>query len=552
MAVLNNQSFSNIELLSFKKLNIDLLENIEILNIIKLGYNRDYYMDQYCNLIDRALLRGLNRRALNFYTECHHILPTCCGGLNEDNNYVLLTGLEHIIAHILLHYIDPNNIKLATAVSFMTSSSGYDGIKRDIIKIIEDFDIDLLRYFGKLRSKCNSNSVICCGENKEILKIYHKMIDLKEDGFSVVTVRRAINANNRLSKGYYWYDLSTWTSEEELQKIEDYYNKSMDMDFSPELDIYKIIAYTDDNTIVRIYSNYNDELFKKDGIKSNSVFSVINRENNFYRGYYWCRYRDWKGDKNEISKYYSLKDLPKLNNLQDPKFIPQKIIRCDKDYNIIRIYNNYHDTKIDGYNFQSISRIFSKNQIKFKGYYWYKFDEFIKKHEEKINEFYNRENSIEVKPDIKETRIVCLDTNSNIIKIYNNKNELRVDGFVRESVSTAIRNNKFYRGYYWKNFSDYLLTNSEDIDIYYNNKHDNFSIKIELWRYVCIDPSTNKIIKLYINSKELRENNFVFESILRAIKINRLYRGYYWMKFSDFKEKYPDKLEEYYKQQEQK
>lgn len=177
MAVLKNQSFSRILMLQLGD-QLDSLDNIKILNIVKLGKDIEFYLNQYCELIDNALSRGLDRKSLGYYTECHHILPICCGGLNEENNYVLLTGLEHILAHILLHYIEPDNLKLASAASFMVANRECITVKRkNAIKLIEEADINLIKYLGNLRSKCSSNSVICCDKDKNILKIYNKMMD---------------------------------------------------------------------------------------------------------------------------------------------------------------------------------------------------------------------------------------------------------------------------------------------------------------------------------------------------------------------------------------
>jgi hypothetical protein len=54
--------------------------------------------------------------------------------------------------------------------------------------------------------------------------------------------------------------------------------------------------------------------------------------------------------------------------------------------------------------------------------------------------------------------------------------------------------------------------------------------------------------------KGKEENKLIFNISFKDKKLNTesLYNNSYWFKFSDFKEKYPDKLEEYYKQQEQK
>jgi hypothetical protein len=52
----------------------------------------------YLALINRAALRQLT----NEYCEKHHIIPKSIGGSNDEENMVLLTAREHLVAHKLL------------------------------------------------------------------------------------------------------------------------------------------------------------------------------------------------------------------------------------------------------------------------------------------------------------------------------------------------------------------------------------------------------------------------------------------------------------------
>lgn len=83
--------------------------------------NYEYYLTTYCKLVDKALLeRGLDKTKFpNIYLEKHHIMPKCIGGSEEEVNFVLLTPREHIIAHMLLCRICPNEPKLFCAVDYM-------------------------------------------------------------------------------------------------------------------------------------------------------------------------------------------------------------------------------------------------------------------------------------------------------------------------------------------------------------------------------------------------------------------------------------------------
>lgn len=58
----------------------------------------------YLAIIERSLRRG----KIEKYTEKHHIIPKCIGGINGEENIVSLTAREHLIAHKLLIRIFAN------------------------------------------------------------------------------------------------------------------------------------------------------------------------------------------------------------------------------------------------------------------------------------------------------------------------------------------------------------------------------------------------------------------------------------------------------------
>jgi hypothetical protein len=78
----------------------------------------------YDAIIKKARLE--NRKKLRkkqqgyVYYEKHHILPKCLGGLDDEDNLILLTAREHYICHKLLTYIYIGNRKIACAFHRMT------------------------------------------------------------------------------------------------------------------------------------------------------------------------------------------------------------------------------------------------------------------------------------------------------------------------------------------------------------------------------------------------------------------------------------------------
>lgn len=72
------------------------------------------YIKIYNTLVERG-----QSRLLEGYVERHHIIPRCMGGGNDVSNLVALTPEEHVIAHLLLVKIYPNNALLVYAANMM-------------------------------------------------------------------------------------------------------------------------------------------------------------------------------------------------------------------------------------------------------------------------------------------------------------------------------------------------------------------------------------------------------------------------------------------------
>jgi hypothetical protein len=78
-------------------------------------------------IIKSAISKDRIKHNENYYEE-HHILPKCLGGVDVENNLVLLTAKEHFICHKLLTYIYKGNRKIACAFHYMAFSKKYGKI----------------------------------------------------------------------------------------------------------------------------------------------------------------------------------------------------------------------------------------------------------------------------------------------------------------------------------------------------------------------------------------------------------------------------------------
>lgn len=125
------------------------------------------YQKIYNQLVEKAKVRGLDKSKVPFYTEAHHIVPVCIGGSNEASNFVLFSGREHFIAHMLLWKAYPENVSLMRAAHIMSSRWTND-IAGNSHKGINS------KVYSKLREEYSQAvSMQCSGENNPMFGVKH-------------------------------------------------------------------------------------------------------------------------------------------------------------------------------------------------------------------------------------------------------------------------------------------------------------------------------------------------------------------------------------------
>jgi len=125
------------------------------------------YSKIYNDLVAKAKVRGLDKSKIDFYTEAHHIVPVCIGGTNEASNFVLFSGREHFIAHMLLWIANPQNISLMRAAHIMSSRWTNDIAGNSHVGINS-------KIYSKLREEYSKAvSVQCSGENNPMFGVTH-------------------------------------------------------------------------------------------------------------------------------------------------------------------------------------------------------------------------------------------------------------------------------------------------------------------------------------------------------------------------------------------
>ena len=674
------------------------------------------YLEDYCMIVDYALKRGLKKNEVNFYTEKHHILPRCMSGENEDYNYVLLSALEHIVAHILLYRLYPSNSKIVFSAFLMTAvNSNYTVERKDYLNNI---DICLLanirEEFQKSLSNIRSIPIVCCDKLGNIIKIYSSMSEANNYGFRNKSISKSIKTGN-FHYGYKFTKLDDFIKQKENREKLEFFDNNID---TKQISICsnkkKVVCLDNDYSIVKIFESISSLT------KSNFSLKIVgdycrNKLLKHHKGYLWMFLDDY------IEKYpekYKSSDKVTLENVNiTPRKNPptlyktRSVVQCNlADHSIIyHIYSSITEAESHGFNISNISSICKKkgNRVANGGYHWIFLEEYQILYPTELDKYLKNYDNSNIYYPIKEEEyfpLACIH-NSDIIKIFNNLDELIVDKLSYYRVKQSIFNNTYYYGYSWKklndiNIKDYnilenstvlsnssvichddkfnilkiydkitdinkdgfynnnlakvrndnptqvtvkycgyywtpkdLWKNKEKLDAYYSSKNRG-SINNSTTKIICL--SKNKdIIKIYNSSKEVVSDGFNNKVLLRKLKNNEkeiFYKGYYWVKydswrnkenvinfenkqsaspilitkefdtvlkatvnhdiiiiyktlkearevgkyygkeslgdytstgkkrksgilwfkFSDFKEKYPDKLEEYYKQQEQK
>lgn len=96
------------------------------------------YKKIYDQLVEKCKVRGLDKSVLKGYYEKHHIVPKCMGGSDDVENFVLFTGREHLVAHLLLWKAYPSNKGIAFAVNIMANRTGSKNTSRLYQKLKEE------------------------------------------------------------------------------------------------------------------------------------------------------------------------------------------------------------------------------------------------------------------------------------------------------------------------------------------------------------------------------------------------------------------------------
>lgn len=425
---------------------LDLENDLE--RFILPGNNLSFYQNSYSDLINSCRIRGLRKIDLDFYTETHHILPRCMGGSDEDSNLVLLTPLEHLVAHILLLRLDEDNLKHIHSVRCFLDVSHKD-IHRGYLSTINEF----IKLAAELRERIGV-SVVCYDDNLTIYRVYKKISDVKIDNFEPTTISRAAEGFYNKGYGYNWCYLDKF-----IDTYPDKFNSFIDNFTSLDVFRFRRVICTDiNNNIIAIFNRTS--LAAKIGFSEDGISFCITRPSEVRHtgGYRWYRYTDFLNlFPEKLSQFEMIHgSVLEYESKYPPGFSPievdNRVVCLGRNKKLLKAYRNAKEVILDGIHDNSISPVLMGKRDVSAGYYWQKVEDFLKNNPNITSNDVNNYLDVELNQ-----YVVVSDVLTNkIVKIYKNAIEPIKDKLHTKYVSHALLGiRESYAGYYWTRLEDW-------------------------------------------------------------------------------------------------
>lgn len=387
---------------------IDLLEK-DLEDILLLDLSPEKYKQYYDELVSTAkLTRPKNDKSLYEGTfELHHIIPRCMDGKDDDDNLVLLSILEHIIAHLLLHYAYLENNSLKYAAWCMLSKPGgsenYNGRK-----IILD-ELSNLESFSRIREDIISSmgkEIVGYNDKFEVVRIYRNQELCRVDGFNPSGISNVISGKYNQSGGLFWDTLENFKINHQ-KEISDYYKLDKPIDVKPyqknsahlgsikagEKQKIPVVYYDMFFNVFKIYSGLSDT---KEDIKGSfkHISSIINGKTygrKTVAGYYWDTLENFQNLYPEKVKEYENSGVVPVFKPGNITFKSRQVVKFDIYLNVMVIYNSYDEAaEYENINSRSVYTILKSHKPLKSGDYFMTLQEFFENYPQKLKEYYDR------------------------------------------------------------------------------------------------------------------------------------------------------------------
>lgn len=178
-------------------LNLDL----EFGKLIQPGLPAEEYQRMYDELVEFAMIKhpGTDRELYGEYLELHHILPRSVG-TNDEQNLVLFTAREHILAHLLLALIHRGEPSYVYVAWCMLETKDIDERWKILERLCPSWWSWLRDDYRKLCGK----AVAAIGDSDEVVGVWESHQHLKSAGFSISSVRQVLSGQYKRSGGWRW------------------------------------------------------------------------------------------------------------------------------------------------------------------------------------------------------------------------------------------------------------------------------------------------------------------------------------------------------------
>ena len=367
---------------------ININNKDEIKHLISPGKDRTFYNISYLDFInERKSVRSLDKTKLNFYSETHHILPRCKGGEDKDDNLVLLSMKEHIIAHILLAEAFPEYPELSVAARFMIGRG--TNSNEDLIQLIKTEEESVLDFLINVSNKKYEVPVVCFDNNNTVIRVYNSLTEASKDGFSVPHISSTIAGDRKSTGGYLWNRLD-YFSKTNCKELEQYYN-NIDLVVVPiiEKPDSRIICCSGDLTVLKIFKNVKE--VESYGLDSRQVSATLVGKQKSSRGLLWFRYKEFLklfGDE-KLKNLDSSINLENYIEYNEPQELPNEmVIMFDDLTNTIKGIHTKDSIRSMKFSYAQVMRVaFKKERKHYNGFSWYLYDEFKQNHKDLLDRY---------------------------------------------------------------------------------------------------------------------------------------------------------------------
>ena len=350
------------------------------------------------NYIDFIKSRKNKIRAKNDgnYYELHHIIPRSLGGIDCEENLVLLTAREHFLAHYLLWKFTKTK-QMTSAFWFVSHIQ-----KRKISS--RQYEKLRLEHIEQLSKK------VVCLETGEILTIAKAGIKIATTSKNIIRVCRG---KNKTAGGYHW----------------EYFDENKDYTKTKWYGKERIIK----NTLIRledckIYNSWS-EAQKDNKVASGSISAAL-RSGGYCNGYHWEHF-----DKNK--DYTKTKWYGKKQNLNS---CFKKVVCLETG----EIFSSQQEAARETGLKKSgpIKRCIEKPEATFAGYHWEYFDE---NKDYTKTKWYGKEKKLGRK-------VVCLETGEIFLSLIEveKKYKTKACGLV----DCLKGRQKTFAGYHWEDYDE--------------------------------------------------------------------------------------------------